>query len=226
MHKSKDTAHTIVVVLINKKRVVCAHLGPGFYKRCRLNAVQETEHAPIIATSNVLLQTQVIGTSIQQFLTKNRYQNQHILFILDEPIIAQGYATTVNASAQAYLLENLAMPHTRINTLYLYPYEERFLHWWSRCHYALLLQLQLLAQTYQLNIIGAVSPFPALFALYKTIRGTGYHPLQYASDLAQHNYDMAACIDYQVLTQLVEGLPASLDHTIATTLVAAALYEL
>jgi|GEM_PF-6224480 len=225
MHNTQKAGRGLIVILVYKNSIVCAEIARGIYKPYRLNAISANSHEQLIASAQGLIQTQRIGTWIRTFLTKYQHKEHRIALIIDEPIITQGYATTIDASAQAYLVQNLAMPHTHIETLYLHPHEDRFLHWWSRCHYALLLQVQLLAKAYRANIVRVMPAFPALFALYKTIRGTTFHPLQCAADLAAHNYDIGACIDHQVARQLAEGLPTNIEPHIAKTLVGAAIYE-
>lgn len=226
MVKHRSRNHDLIVVTLQARSVTCAHIEPGSYKPYKLTRLSTNNYPTTLTHGGILIPTAWIGAEISRFIQKQPLRNPALSIVCDEAISMQGYATTLHASAEEYLMRNLTVPHCRLDTLYLCPYQDRFLHWWARSSYGLLLQLQLLAYQYRFNIIRVMPALPALFELYKQLQGTSFRPVQLASDLENNGYDLAACIEPTTLHRLAEGLyHQNVDNRILMMLIGAALYE-
>jgi len=214
----------LVIVIIEQHRLICAALRPGTHKPYTL-AHSATVAIPSLAQTGSLINTTIIGTQIAAFIRKYSLQHSFISVICADPIIQEGFATTVTASAHTYLQHNLALPHTQLHTLYLGPHQERFLHWWHRISYPLILQLHLIAYRHKLNIVRVISPLPVLLELYKKIRGATFHPVQLIIDLENNNFDLRNFFDTSLLKNFLYYDAAMIDATALPILIGTALYE-
>jgi hypothetical protein len=220
MQLSPNIPDNITIVIIQLQSILCAVIKRGTHKKFVLSHVYTTSYNALIASSGVLINTTFIGSSINNFLKTYKLNNSPLAIICDDTIIPQGYASTVEASAYEYLSKYLAVPHHALSTIYLCPHEEKFLSWWGRMPYTLLLQLQLIAYTYHLNIISVNTKLPVLLEAYKCMYGHNFRPLQLAVDLQRAHYDLAATIHFSVVQQFFEaaGRYAIAPHLYATIL--------
>lgn len=226
MLRNRSQSHDLIVVTLHARSLTCAHIEPGSYKPYKLTRLVTNNYPTTLTHGGILIPTTWIGAEINRFIQKQQLHHPALSIICDETISVQGYATTLHASAEEYLMRNLTLPHCRLDTLYLCPYQDRFLHWWARSSYGLLFQLQLLAYHHHFNIIRIIPAFPALLELYKQLQGTSFRPVQLASDLENNSYDLAACIEATTLHRLAEGLyHQTVDNRILMMLIGAALYE-
>lgn len=224
IHKSLN--HDLIVVILQARSLTCAHLEPGSYKPYKLTRLATTHYPTTLTHNGTLIPTTWIGAEITRFIKKQQLHTKIISIVCDEAIIMQGYATTLHASAEEYITRNFTLPHHRLDTLYVCPYQDRFLHWWSRSAYGLLLQLQLLAYRHHFNIIRLIPAFPALLELYTHLQGTSFRAVRLAADLEKGGYDLAACIEPTTLHRLAEGLyHQTVDNRVLMMLIGAALYE-
>ncbi len=217
----------LVTVIIEKNSLLCASLRKSTHKPYTLHHHTVTKY-PSLAQSGSLLQTTLIGNSIANFIRNYKLTNSFISIIAGDQLIQDGFATTVTISAHQYLHDNLALPHTQLHTLYMGPYQEKFLHWWHRINYPLILQLHTLAHKHKLNIVRITSPFPLLLELYKTMRGTSYHPVQLIIDLEQHGFDLAQTCNPSLLNNFLRydhSVQSEINQNIMSLLIGAALYE-
>lgn len=216
----------LVVIVIQKNKLTCAVLGKGAHKPYCLKHVAITS-VPSLGTAGSLIQTTRLGQHIGAFLHKYNLRQSFVFVVCDDPLIQEGFATTVTASAQQYLHTNLALAHHMLHTLYLGPYQDAFLHWWHRISYPLILQLQLLARIHKLNIIQITSPFPLLLETYKKVRGTIFHPVQLIIDLEKSDFELASSLDASILKNFLyyDLYAEQIDQKTAAILIGAALYE-
>ncbi len=217
----------LIIVIIQKDRVVCAALSHHISSTYLLKHYASTP-MPLLAITGSLIATTALGNAIARFIAQYRLHTNFISVICDTPLIQDGFATTLHASAQEYLHHNLSVVHTTLNSLYLGPYQhDKFLHWWDRIGYPLILQLHLIAYKHRLNIIRIVSPFPLILETYKKIRSTVFHPLQLISDLEVHQFELANAIDISLMKNfLYHSISAhEIDPRIISALIGAALYE-
>lgn len=223
---SKHRPHDLVVIVLHKNRVTCAALSRGTHKLYCLNHVA-TKPLTSLGTVGSLIHTTSLGSHIATFLHKYNLKQSFVFVVCDDPLIQEGFATTVTVSAQQYLHTNLAFPHNALHTLYLGPYQDRFLHWWHRISYPLMLQLQLIARVHKLNVIQITSSFPLLLETYKKIRGTVFHPVQLITDLEKSNFELINSLDTPILKNFLyyDTHTEVVDQKTAATLIGAALYE-
>lgn len=226
MLRNRSQSHDLIVVTLHARSLTCAHIEPGSYKPYKLSRLVTNNYPTTLTHGGTLIPTAWIGAEIHQFIQKQQLRRPVLSIICDETISMHGYATTLHASAEEYLARNLTVPHCRLDTLYLCPYQDRFLHWWARSSYGLLLQLQLLAYQYRFNIIRIMPAFPALLELYKQLQGTSFRPVQLATDLENNGYDLAASIEPTTLHRLAEGLyHKDVDNRVLMMLIGASFYE-
>jgi hypothetical protein len=216
----------LVAIILERNSILCAAMRKGTHKPYALHHVTAMS-APCIAQTGSLVQTTLIGTQIADFIRKYKLEHSFISIICTDPLIQEGFATTVTASAQNYLHQNLALPHTQLHTFYLGPYQEKFLHWWHRINYPLIMQVHLLAHKHKLNIVRITSPFPLLLELYKKIRGSTFHPVQLSADLETHGFNITDIFETSVLKNFLYYDPYAhhIDEKKLPLLVSAALYE-
>lgn len=217
----------LVAVVIKKDTVLCASLRRSTYKPYALHHLAIIKH-PSLAQTGSLLHSTLVGNHIANFIRNFRLTHNFISIIAADQIIQEGFASTTTVSAHDYLQEHLALPHTQLHTLYVGPYQERFLHWWHRINYPLVVQLHALAYKYKLNIVRISSPFPLLFELYKAIRSTSFHPVQLMNDLEQHNFDFTKTCNTSLLKNFLhydQYLENKINTDVMPLLIGAALYE-
>jgi hypothetical protein len=222
-----EIPNRLTIIIIQLHNILCTVIQKGTYKKYSMDLVYNSSYRTLIASSGMLINTTCIGNHIKNFLKTYKLNNSAIAVICDDTIIPQGYSSTVEASPYEYLSKHLTLPHHTLNTMYLCPYEEKFLSWWSRTPYALLMQLQLIAYTHQLNIISINTKLPALLEAYKLMYGENLRPLQLAADLQRSGYDIAATISPSVIQQFFETpryIP-TIPHHLYATILGVASYE-
>jgi hypothetical protein len=214
----------LVVIILEKNKVTWAALRPGSHKLYTLTH-STTLSVPCFAQTGSLIQTTALGMQTAAFLRKYGLERSVISIVCVDPLIQEGFATTVTASAHNYLQHNLALPHTQLNTLYLGPYKESFLHWWHRISYPLTFQLHLLSYRHKLNIVRVVSAFPPLLELYKKIRGATFHPVQLITDLENNHFELREFFDPSLIKNFLYYDAAAGDASLLPIALGAALYE-
>lgn len=226
MFIQKNQPHDLVIILLQKNKLFCAALSKSNHNPYILKHVTTTD-ASYLATTSSLIHTTAIGKDIATFIHKYRLEKSFISLVCDDPIIQEGFATTITASAQQYLQNNLTLPHAVLHTIYLGPYQDAFLHWWTRISYPLTLQIQLITRTHKLNIIRTLSPFPLILETYKKIRGTIFHPVQLITDLERSNFELVSILDNSILKNFLyyDTYTEIIDQKTVATLIGAALYE-
>lgn len=226
MFIQKNQPYDLIIILLQKNKLLCAALSKSNHKPYILKHLTTT-YASCFATTNSLIQTTAIGKDIATFIRKYKLEKSFISLVCDDPIIQEGFATTITASAQQYLQNNLTIPHAVLHTLYLGPYQDAFLHWWTRINYPLILQIQLMTRTHKLNIIRTLSPFPLILETYKKIRGTIFHPVQLITDLERSNFELVSILDNSILKNFLyyDTYTEIIDQKTVATLIGAALYE-
>jgi hypothetical protein len=227
MQFTPEIPDSLTIIIIQLRSILCAVIKKGTYKKYTLNLVHTSSYQALIASSGILINTTLIGSHIKNFLKTYKLNNCALAIICDDTIIPQGYTSTLESSPHEYLSKNLTLPHHSLNTIYLCPHEEKFLSWWSRTPYALLLQLQLIACTHQLNITSINTKLPALLEAYKVMYGKNFRPLQLAADLQRSNYDIAAIISPSVLKQFFEETnhTQTIPHHLYATILGVASFE-
>lgn len=218
--------HDLVVIILEKNKITWAALRPGSHKLYTLTHSATTTFSCFAQTGS-LINTTALGMHTAAFLRNYALEHSFISIVCVDPIIQEGFAATTTASAHNYLQHNLALPHTKLNTLYLGPYKESFLHWWHRINYPLMLQLHLLAYRHQLNIVRINSSFPPLLEWYKKIRGTIFHPVQLITDLENNNFELRAFFDPSLIKNFLQydSYATTIDEATLPILVGATLYE-
>jgi hypothetical protein len=216
--------HELVVIILEKNRITWAALRPGSHKLYTLTHTA-TVTVQCFAQTGSLIHTTALGMQTAVFLRKYGLGRSVISVVCVDPLIQEGFATTITASAHNYLQHNLALPHTQLNTLYLGPYKESFLHWWHRISYPLTLQLHLLAYSHQLNIVRVISAFPPLLELYKKIRGVTFHPVQLITDLENNHFELRDFFEPSLIKNFLYYDAATIDATVLPIILSAALYE-
>ncbi len=226
MFLQKNQPHDLVIILLQKNKLICAALNKNTHKLYTLKHFSAI-NIPCFAVTGSLINTTLIGTHIEAFMRKFILKKSFISVMCDDPIIQEGFATTINASAHQYLHNNVTIPHTSLNSIYLGPYQDAFLHWWHRISYPLILQIQLIAHTHALNVIRILSPFPLVLETYKKVRGTTFHPVQLISDLERSNFELVSTLDSSVLKTFLyyDTYAKDIDPKTIATLIGAALYE-
>lgn len=217
----------LVAVVIEKNSIVCGLLRKSIHKPYTLHHYTILKHMSLAQTGS-LLNTTLIGNYIANFIRNFKLTNNFISIIAADQLIQEGFANTTTISAHSYLKEHLTLPHTKLHTMYLGPYEEKFLHWWHRVNYPLVMQIHTLAYKHKLNIIRISSPFPLLLELYKNIRGASFHSVQLITDLEKHNFDVTKTYNSSLLNNFLQydqSLHNRINTDTITLLIGAALYE-
>ena len=200
----------VVVVALHTTHITCLWVQRVHHHYYALRAYRVYACNNLQIGRGVLFNTTWVGHTIQTFLRAYSLRNAFIALMPDSATIPHGALTCVTADPTMHDFASSKTRDTMHMHHYAYPQDDnRFIFYWYRMPYTLLLQYICTMIHHQCNLLRITPRFYALFAAYQMMHGITFRPSQLAVDMEKVDNKLSRYFTKDSIQRCVQGVDAN-----------------